>query len=231
MQYRPAKSRGAPPLTYLMLYGLIAGLVIGIASLAIVLVYDRLRGKDEIKGVESKGAVGHEFDGTIAIEPPIVIPDLGLANTDNALTRLSQLRGQFVLLTFGFTHCPDVCPLTLNDFQHIQAQLGPMADEVQLVFVSVDGGRDTPAALRDYFSFRDLDSIIALTGSEDEVRAFGAPFGLAFEVSGESDASGYLVNHTAGSFLLDRDGRWIMRYQFGVPPEVIAADLRQLLQA
>ncbi len=230
MQYRPSKSRAAPRRIHLTLYGLIAGLIIGISSLATVLLHDRLRG-DDVESSRINGIAEDEYDGAVAIDPPIAVADLGLTNTDNELTRLSQLPGQFLLLTFGFTHCPDICPLTLNDFQRIRAQLGQPADEVQFVFVTVDGARDTPAALREYFSFRGLDGIIALTGSEEEVRAFGAPFGLAFEVSGEATSSGYLINHSAGSFLLDQERRWIMRYQFGVPPETIASELRRLLQA
>ena len=230
MQYRSSKSRGRPRLAHLTLYGLIAGLIIGISSLAIVLLHDRLR-NDDVESSHIDGIARDEYDGTITIDPPIAVPDLGLTNTDKELMRLSQLPGQFVLLTFGFTHCPDICPLTLNDFQRIRAQLGQLANEVQFVFVSVDGARDTPTALREYFSFRELDDIIALTGSEEEVRAFGAPLGLAFEVSGEVSTGGYLINHTAGSFLLDQEGRWIMRYQFGVPPETIVSQLRRLLRA
>ena len=231
MHFRPSKTRGAPGHIHLILYGLLTGLIIGIASLAAVLLHDGLRAGGEAKGVQINGSAGHEFDGTIVIDPPFPVPDHGLTNAHNELLRLSQLRGQYVLLTFGFTHCPDVCPMTLNDFLRIQAQLGQEADHTQFVFVSVDGVRDTPAALRDYFALREIENVIALTGSEEEVRAFGAAFGLAFEISGETMAGGYLVNHTAGSFLLDRDGRWIMRFQFGVPPETVAAELRQLLRA
>ncbi|MCY3781071.1 MAG: SCO family protein [Chloroflexi bacterium] len=219
-----------PPFSHLILYGLIAGLIIGISALAVFLLIDRFssRGKSENAQIQDITA---DFDGTIAIDPPIAVPDIKLANSDNELAGLSDWRGQFVLLTFGFTHCPDVCPLTLSEFQRIQSQLGRLADEVQFVFVSVDGARDSPAVLREYFSFRGYDEIIALTGSEEVIRALGAPLGLAFEVGEELTRGGYLVNHTAGSFLLDRNGSWITRYQFGVPPATIVADLRRLLQA
>ena len=174
---------------------------------------------------------GSDFDGAIAIDPPIALPDFKLVSSENKPAGLSDWRGQFILLTFGFTHCPDVCPLTLDEFQRIQSQLGRLADDVQFVFISVDGARDSPAALREYFMFRGYDEIIALTGSEEDVRALGAPLGMNFEVVEGASHGGYMVNHSAGSYLLDQHGRWITRYHFGVPPAAIAADLRRLLQA
>ena len=229
MQARPAKPKIRPSVIHLILYSLIAGLVIGISALSLFLLYDQFRSQSESDHIQDK--VLDLFDGAIEIDPPIAIPDIKLRNTANERRRFSELQGQFVLLTFGFTHCPDICPLTLSDFQRIQSELESLAEKVHFVFISVDGTRDTPAALRQYFSFRGLDGIMALTGDEDDVRAFGAPLGLAFEVSEEESPGGYLVNHSAGAFLLDQNGRWIMRYQFGVPPGTIVSDLRRLLQA
>ncbi len=215
----------------LFLYGLIAGLLIGISALALYLFYDHLQsaGKVETNPFNGSGAV--DFDGVTKIDPPLDILDFTLLNQQGAATSLYDLRGKHVLLTFGFTHCPDVCPLTLNDYQRTQSLLGAAAERMHFVFVSVDGPRDTPDALRHYFSFRGLDNIIALTGEPSTVRDFGRPFGLSFEISQEEVPAGYLINHTVGSFLLDPQGRWIMRYQFGVPPERIAADLQSLLSA
>lgn len=231
MRYRAVKSKTRLPFHLLILYGLIAGLIIGISALAITLLYGRLQGKDRIEDKTVEQFIADDFDGTIEIDPPIPVSDIELVNTDNQRMSLSELRGKLVLLTFGFSNCPDVCPLTLNNFERIRMQLERLADEAHFVFISVDAARDTPAALREYFTFRGFDRIIALTGDEADVRAFGLPFGLAFEISDEVVPGGYLVNHTAGSFLLDTNGRWIMRYQFGVPPSTIAADLRRLLQA
>ncbi len=229
MQARPAKPKIRPSVIHLILYSLIAGLIIGISALSLFLLYDQFRSQSESDHIQDK--VLDLFDGTIEIDPPIAIPDIELRNTANERRRFGELQGRFVLLTFGFTHCPDICPLTLSDFQRIQSELESLAEKVHFVFISVDGARDTPAALRQYFSFRGLDGIMALTGDEDDVRAFGAPLGLAFEVSEEESPGGYLVNHSAGAFLLDQNGGWIMRYQFGVPPGTIVSDLRRLLEA
>lgn len=212
-----------------LLYGLLAGLLLGIAALAIFLLYDRMREPESVNTgpFEVEGAAA--FDGILALDPPVDIPPFELTDSKGRSVRLADFRGRHTLLTFGFTHCPDICPLTLNDFGRIQRALGDLADRLSFVFVSVDGKRDTPAALRQYFEFRQLDDISALTGDEASVRALGEPFGLAFEISDEDRSDGYLINHTTGSFLLDQAGRWIKRYQFGVPPDAIAADLRTLL--
>ena len=222
--------RDAPPIYSLALYSLLAGTMLGIAALSVFLFVDRLRGEELARRLDQVRQA-EIFDGSAVINPPIKVPDFRLSNAAGQPTRLSDFQGSYSLLTFGFTHCPDVCPLTLNDFKRIQAQMDELASELRLVFISVDGARDTPAALREYFALHELDGIIALTGREDDVRAYGQPFGLTFEVSAEVVAGGYTVNHTAGSFLLDRDGRWIMRYHFGVPPESIVADLRGLIEA
>ncbi len=213
-----------------LLYGMIAGLLIGISALTIYLVQVQLQTPETVDtdhfSVEGK----HSFDGAIRIEPPIALPDVTLSDQNGRPFKFSDLRGRHVLLTFGFTNCPDICPLTLSDFQQVREMLRDRAGAVAFVFISVDGRRDTPAVLRSYFDNRQLHGIIALTGSEETVRGIGAPLGLSFEVSGDAAAGAYTVNHTAGSFLLDASGTWIMRLQFGLPPERIAAELRTLLK-
>lgn len=212
-----------------LLYGLLAGLLLGIAALALYLILERMQepkpihpGPFEVEGVATAG-------GVLAIDPPVAIPGFELTNSSGQSVRLSDFRGRYALLTFGFTNCPDICPLTLNDYDRIRRLLAELAEKIAFVFVSVDGKRDTPAALRAYFEFRELDNIVALMGEEASVLALGEPFGLSFEINNTDTSGGYLINHSTGSFLLDHAGRWVRRYQFGVPPETIVADLRTLL--
>ena len=207
-----------------LLYGAIAGLLIGISALTLVLIQDQLRQTESYDTGHFQVESENEFDGVIRIEPPIALPDFTLTDQNGNPAALSDLRGRFVLLTFGFTNCPDICPLTLGDFQLVEDMLGDRADKLAFVFISVDGSRDTPAALRSYLAYRKLDNIMGLTGAEGDVRDIGEPFGLSFERSDESLTGSYTVNHTVGSYLLDRRGRWILRFQFGVPPERIAAE-------
>lgn len=212
-----------------LLYSVIAGLLIGIFALALFLIQDQLREPEA-------AATGYfivegetEYDGAVRIVPPIEIPDFTLTDQDGKPAGLRDLRGRFVLLSFGFTNCPDICPLTLGDFQLVQGLLGDHAAEAAFVFISVDGSRDRPTVLRNFLAYRKLDSILGLTGAESDVRAAGAPLGLSFERRDETSTGAYSLNHSAGSFLLDRGGRWIMRFQFGVPPERIAAEIRAMI--
>ena len=220
--------RKKAPFIYI-LYSSIAGLLIGIPALALFLFQDRLREPDS--GATSRFRLESEadFDGVIKIEPPIELPDFTLTSQDGDPTSLRDLRGRFALLTFGFTNCPDICPLTLSEFQLVKGLLGDQSHEVVFVFISVDGSRDEPNVLRNFLAFRKLGEIIGLTGAESDVRAAGESLGLSFERSGETSSGSYSVNHTAGSFLLDRRGRWISRYQFGVPAERIADELRTMI--
>ena len=223
------KQKRKPAQADFLLYSIIAGLLIGISALALYLILDRLREPDSGAAVRIQVESETNYDGVIRIAPPIELPDISLTDQDGVATSLRDLRGRFVLLTFGFTNCPDICPLTLSDLQLVNGLLGDHSKEIAFVFISVDGSRDTPSVLRNFLGYRKLDEIIGLTGAESDVRAIGAPLGLSFERSGETSSGAYSVNHSAGSFLLDRRGRWIMRFQFGVPPETIAAELRALI--
>ncbi len=212
----------------MLLYSIIAGLLIGIAALALFLFQGNLA--QPAAEVSAPFVVdGAEFDGILNIEPPLALADFTLVNQDGAEMSLRALRGHYTLLTFGFTHCPDICPLTLHDFQQIRRILG--VDGVQFVFISVDGARDTPAALKQYLGVRQFDDITALTGDEAAVRQLGDPLGVNFEISDEPAPGAYLINHTAGAFLLDQEGRWVARFQFGVPPSSIADFIRERLAA
>jgi len=225
------KSKQKPGCVTQFLYSLTAGLIIGISALTIYLAQDKMRPPATIDAGHFMVEGDASFDGLIPIQPPIMAPDFTLANQHGVATNMSDLRGRYALLTFGFTNCPDICPLTLSDFERIRELLGDQSAQVAFVFISVDGRRDTPEALRSYLEFRDLDGIIGLTGDEALVREFGAPLGLSFEVLGAASNGAYAINHSAGSYLLDPRSRWIRRYQFGVPPSSIAADIKRLLPA
>ena len=212
-----------------LLYGTLSLLLLGIAALVSLIAFDRLAANQATSSAPSVQDASDDFDGTIAIDPAQQMPDFTLTDQFGDPFRLTDLRGRYVLLTFGYTSCPDVCPLTLNEFRRIRLGLDELGEQVAFVFISVDGARDTPEVIRETFATRQLDGIIGLTGAEPELRALGVDYGLSFEYVEGKSASAYLVNHTAGSFLLDREGRWIMRYQFGVAPSTIVADLKALI--
>jgi protein SCO1 len=171
-------------------------------------------------------------NGVIVIEPPLPMPDFTLTSQYNEPISLSDLTGKPTLFTFGFTHCPDVCPLTLGEMRVIHEALGAKADALNFVLISVDGERDTPNILRDYFALLNVDMfLIGMTGAPNSVRELSAAYGVEF-IYNEADENGnYDVSHTAGMFLLDANQNWIRRYRYGTLAQVIAADIEPLLGA
>lgn len=116
-----------------------------------------------------------------------------------------ELKGQPYLIFFGFTHCPDICPTTLLDIsKHLDA-LGPAANQLKVLFVTVDPERDTPQALTQYMSSFD-PRIIALTGTPDEIATVAKLFRAFYQKVPEQGGS-YTMNHTASAFLFDRAGQ------------------------
>lgn len=230
-EIHPKKPKRNTDPTTKLLYSIIGVLVVGIIGVGLFIAFDRLTAPDDNNVGNFTVVEVEDFDGTTTIDPARDMPDFTLTNQEGDATNLSDLRGKYVLLTFGYTHCPDVCPLTLNEFRRIRDSLDDKADNVEFVFISVDSTRDTPDAIKQYFETRKLDGFIGLTGDEVELKRLGVDYGLFFEKAEETSQGGYLVDHTAGSYLLDPDGRWIMRYQFGILPSVIVEDLDGLIGA
>jgi protein SCO1/2 len=156
---------------------------------------------------------GSSFRGSM-LDEPVDVPDFALTDENGGLFRLSDQQGNVVLLFFGYTSCPDVCPTTLATWRKVHEALGEDAERVRFVFVTVDPERD----------------FIGLTGAPDELD----PVYEAFDVYYEKDTSsgsalGYLINHTATTFVLDPQGRWRLRETYGTEAEDIVHDIRQLL--
>jgi protein SCO1/2 len=140
--------------------------------------------------------------------------------------------GKLVLLYFGYTHCPDYCPMVLTDWARVKRDLGTKADQIRFVFVSVDPERDTPAVTESYVRKFDASFIGLAPGApelEDIKRAWGISAYKELSKSPGRSADRYYVAHPAQTFLLDRSGRIHVMY----PPETrwqdLAADLRRML--
>jgi protein SCO1/2 len=165
-----------------------------------------------------------------ALPEPVAVPDFTLTNQHNQPFRLSDQRGNVVLLFFGYTQCPDVCPTTLATWRQVHEQLGADAARVRFVFVTVDPERDTPERLGVHLGAFNPD-FIGLTGSAADLDAVYQIFSIVHEKDTSSgSAAGYLVSHTATAFLLDPEGRWRLRETYGTPAEDIVYDIRQLLK-
>ncbi|MEZ5628207.1 MAG: SCO family protein [Rhodocyclaceae bacterium] len=137
---------------------------------------------------------------------------------------------QFQLLSFGYTFCPDVCPTTLAEVADIMKQLGPLAERVQPVFITVDPARDTPAHLQQYADFFD-PRIIGLSGSPALVARVAQNYKVRYEIVREPDAApdAYTVDHSAGMYVLAPGGSFVKKFAFGTPVSQIVDALRQLI--
>ncbi len=155
---------------------------------------------------------------------------LQLTDHDGRLRSLADFRGKVVVVVFGFTHCPDICPTTLADMAKAVRKLGDREREVQVLFVTVDPKRDTAELLRQYVpAFH--PAFLGLRGTEAEVAKVTKAFHVyASERPGKTPDS-YSVDHSAQSFVIDREGRTRLLLPPATSPEAIASDLRVLLNS
>jgi protein SCO1/2 len=162
------------------------------------------------------------------IDPPKPMPDFTLQSARGPVS-LSDFRGKIVLLYFGYTSCPDVCPTTLANLRQALNDLGQLADQVQVILVSVDWKRDTPESLASYLSaFR--PDFLGLTGTQAQIDAVTKDFGIFYKLN-EPDSKGYYsVDHTATLLVLDRQGQLILTWPYGQQPDEIASDLTVLIK-
>lgn len=168
------------------------------------------------------------YTGRSALDAPRALEDFTLASSGGA-TSLSDFRGKPTLLFFGYTHCPDVCPVTLAQFKRIKVELEDFGDQVNYVFVSVDPQRDSPEVTAEYVSKFDAD-FVGLSGDEVTLRRIAPDYGLQFEYDTSSGSeTEYLVNHTGYSYLIDPEGRLSVRYDYGTDVEYLIDDVRAML--
>src|ERR1700722_8916051 len=142
--------------------------------------------------------------------------DFHLTDQDGKPFQLSQTRGKAVLFSFGFTHCPNVCPTTLSDLAKVyQALPAKDREKVQVLFVSIDPRRDKPETLRNYVPYFN-DSFIGLTGTEAQLAEAAKAYGAYYEIVQDSAANpdSYTVNHSALTYLISPDGKWKLLYNF-----------------
>ena len=154
--------------------------------------------------------------------------DFVLPDHNGNLRRLSEFRGKAVVVFFGFTSCPDVCPTTLMTLAQAMKQLGPDANRVQVVMITVDPSRDTPQALSQYVTAFD-PSFIALVPGEEELKQVAGRFKVYINRNQANTSGFYTVDHTASSFVFDGNGRIRLFVPHEFSSQTWAADLRTLL--
>lgn len=169
------------------------------------------------------------FRGTMYSDPYPIAPEIVLTRGDGTNFRLSEMRGRIVLLFFGYTACPDVCPTTLAELNQALGKLSEKdSSQVQVLFVTVDPGRDTPERAQQYVNHFN-SSFVGLGGTESELQKVWTDYGVFREVVEGASAAGYLVNHTARVTLIDQNGNMRVSFGFDTPVEDIVHDLKLVL--
>jgi protein SCO1/2 len=154
--------------------------------------------------------------------------ELALPDPEGRVRTLAEFRGKVVVVFFGFTQCPDVCPTTLADLAAARRELGADGARVQGLFVTVDPARDTPEILRAYVAAFD-PSFVALRGSDEQTLAAAKSFKVYYSrVEGRTPGS-YTIDHTAGSYVFDAKGRVRLFTRHGTGQAALVSDLRRLL--
>ncbi|MFL7891017.1 MAG: SCO family protein [Anaerolineales bacterium] len=169
----------------------------------------------------------YTFQGSL-IEPAVPAPQFELTDMNGNPFQLNQLEDQVAVMFFGYTSCPDVCPVTLTEFLQIRSKLGQAAAHVSFVFITVDPERDTAERMRKYLTNFDPE-IIGLTGERSELEPVWVDYGVyQARVEGSSDEN-YLVDHSSRVYVIDRDGNLRLTYLFGTDSKLITDDIRHLV--
>lgn len=170
----------------------------------------------------SASFIGTDLTGTQFGKP------LTLTDHTGKLRSMNDFKGKVVVLFFGYTHCPDVCPTTMNDLKQTMKLLGDKANDVQVLFVTVDPERDTQEVLAQFVPGFD-PRFIGLRGTVEEVAANLSEYKVYAAKVSEPGKSGYTMDHSAGLYVFDKTGAPRIYLGYGEKPENIAHDLRLLL--
>lgn len=154
--------------------------------------------------------------------------DFALPDFNGKMRKLSDFRGKAVVIFFGYTQCPDVCPTTMAQLAEVMKQLGPLADRVQVLFISLDPDRDTPAILAKYVSAFD-PRFLGLVGDKDTTEKVAKEFKVFYQKVPGKQPGSYTLDHSAGTFVFDPQGRLRLFLRYDQGPEPIVHDLKLLL--
>lgn len=170
----------------------------------------------------------YAFHGTV-INPPLPVTDFSLQTANGESFRLSDQQGKLVLLFFGYTSCPDVCPTTLATFKQARERLGNDAQKVRFVMITADPDRDTPEKVAAYVAQFNSE-FIGLSGSLADLESIWKELGVFVEKQDSGSAAGYLVSHTSSVYVIDQNGDVLMMLPYGTSAIDMADDLAQLLK-
>ena len=175
----------------------------------------------------------HVFHGSV-LQAGNPVDNFTLTAQTGQPVSLSDFRGKYVVLYFGYTSCPDICPLTLAQLSQAMRLLGKKAQDVQVIMVTVDPERDTPQRLASYLTaFSPAPTtgapFLGLTGTVDQIRQIATPLGIVFEKHNVEGQAGYLMDHTASVLMLDPQGRLRLIWPVQTSGEFMADDLKYMM--
>ena len=154
-----------------------------------------------------------------------ITADFELTNQYGEIARDEDFAGQWMLMFFGYTNCPDVCPTTIAEMSAVMAGLGADSDKVQPIMVNIDPERDTPEALATYLDFFS-PGLVGLTGTPEQISTTSKTFNVFYAKATDPDApDGYSMAHSSHVFLFNPDGEFIRLYRYGTSAEAILEDL------
>jgi protein SCO1/2 len=192
-------------------------------SFPLTLTFEKAGARDTTVKVERLGAMGLMDDADIGRRSFTLIDQDGGTATD------AQFLGKWLLVYFGYTHCPDACPLTLSNMAEALDRLhASKREQVQPIFVTIDPERDTPAVMKDYVSAFEGVDIVGLTGTQEQVSAAEAAYQVYAERH-EQDGGDYTMDHSSVIYIMGPDGRFVAIVSGLVQPERIAERLAQLV--
>jgi protein SCO1/2 len=161
---------------------------------------------------------------------PLIGGHFSLLDTSGKRVTDADFRGKLMLVFFGYTHCPDVCPTELQTMADVVDKLGRDADKLAPIFISLDPKRDTPDVLSSYvknFSPR----ITGLTGDQSEVASAAKAYRVYFRKAASGADGDYTVDHSAFVYLMDGDGKYVTHFSFNTPPDAMAAAIAKQIAA
>lgn len=164
-----------------------------------------------------------------ALQAPSIGGPFTLTATDGSIVTDQTFHGKIMLVYFGYTYCPDACPTTLNDIAAALAELGPLADRIQPLFITVDPRRDTSEVLTNYVTSFD-SRIVGLTGTPEQIAAAAKAYGVYYAPYKTADApDGYLMDHTSVVYVMNEEGRFVASFTQETPAAQMAERLRKLV--
>ena len=187
-------------------------IVLWVAAVAAMILFAGARWATQGEGVAETG--------------PAFTPVFTLSDDEGRLRTSTEFRGKFLLVFFGFTNCPDVCPTTLSEVAQVMDDLGADSEKVQPLFISIDPERDRRLGLAAYTAAFH-PAILGLAGTEAETQAAADSFKIYYER--ENDATspdGYTMAHMPGLFLIGPNGEWLRQFPYGTPAADILSDLQ-----